>query len=280
MTGPAQAPHHQFVVVNEIRLHVVTAGPQDGACVVLLHGFPEDGRAWDRQVGPLAAAGFRVIVPDLRGYHLSEKPHGVLAYRLSALVADVAALIDTLAGGRARLVGHDWGGIVAWATAMAHPERVEKLVILNAPHPASARTFRKPAQLRRSWYIFFFQLPWLPERQLPRFGLGALRGVNPAAYTAQERREYLSAWQQPGTAESMLNYYRALLRVRGARPSIITAPTLVIWGERDVALLPELAEPPRRWVPDLRVERLPRASHWVMRDEPERVSGLLAEFLE
>jgi epoxide hydrolase 4 len=270
---------HQQVIVGGVRLHVVTAGPEHGEPVVLLHGFPEDARAWDRQLGVLTAAGFRLIVPDLRGYHLSEKPHGVFAYRLGALVADVAGLIEQLAGGRAHLVGHDWGGVIAWATAMAHPGRVSKLVILNAPHPASARTFLKPAQLRRSWYVLFFQLPFFPERQLPRFGRRALHGINPAAYSGAERQGYLRAWQQPGAARSMINYYRALLRFPWRRLNIITAPTLVIWGQRDVALLPELAEPPRRWVPNLRIERLPRASHWVMRDEPARVSELLSEFL-
>ncbi|EYB68425.1 Alpha/beta hydrolase fold protein [Deinococcus phoenicis] len=282
------------LVVNGVRLHLVEAGPADGPLVVLLHGFPEFWRAWERQIGPLARAGFRVVVPDLRGYNLSEKPPGVAAYRLHTLQSDVAALIRALGHERvgherAHVVGHDWGGIIAWALAIRQPEVVERLVILNAPHPAAARrVFRKPAQWRRSWYIFFFQLPWLPERFLHRFGAWALHGTNPAAYTDRDRQLYRQAWDQPGAATAMINYYRAMGRPgrspgksqgRGEKDEQVRVPTLVLWGERDAALLPELADGLERWVPDLRVVRLPRASHWVMRDEPVRVNNLLTGFL-
>ncbi|MBB5233831.1 alpha/beta fold hydrolase [Deinococcus budaensis] len=278
------------LVVNGVRLHLVEAGPEDGPLVLLLHGFPEFWRAWERQLGPLARAGFRVVAPDLRGYNLSEKPPGVDAYRVGALQEDVAALIRALGHARARVVGHDWGGIVAWALALRQPEVVERLVILNAPHPAAfRRVARKPAQWRRSWYIFFFQLPWLPERLLPSFGRWALRGTNPRAYTEEERRRYQEAWARPGAATAMINYYRAMLRPRGRRgpeaptgagtPPPIRVPTLVLWGERDVALLPELAGGLERWVPGVQVVRFPGASHWVMRDEPVRVNNLLLKFL-
>lgn len=275
--------HHQ-AVVNGVRLHYVVAGPEDGPPVILLHGFPEFWQAWERQIGPLARAGFRVIVPDLRGYNLSEKPPGVGAYRVGVLQEDVAALTRTLGYERARVVGHDWGGVIAWALAIRQPEVVERLVILNAPHPARTREVaRKPAQWRRSWYIFFFQLPWLPERFLHRFGGWALHGTNPRAYTDEDRRLYREAWDQPGAATGMINYYRALRRSGGGqggvRDATVRAPTLVLWGDRDVALLPELADGLDRWVPDLRVVRLPRASHWVMRDEPVRVNNLLIDFL-
>ncbi|MEW6422229.1 MAG: alpha/beta fold hydrolase [Deinococcota bacterium] len=275
---------HQ-VVVNGVRLHYVAAGPEDGPPVLLLHGFPEFWRAWERQIGPLARAGFRVVVPDLRGYNLSEKPPGVAAYRVSTLQKDVAALIHALGYRRSHVVGHDWGGIIAWALALRQPEVVDRLVILNAPHPAAARrVFRKPAQWIRSWYIFFFQLPWLPERFLPRFGRWALRGTNPAAYTKKDRHLYEEAWGQPGAAAGMINYYRAMLRFRGrgsdrGQDMRVRVPTLVLWGERDAALLPELADELERWVPDVRVIRFPRASHWIMRDEPVRVNNLLMAFL-
>lgn len=276
---------HGQVIVNGVRLHYVEAGPQEGAPVVLLHGFPEFWRAWERQIGPLARAGFRVVAPDLRGYNLSEKPPGVDAYRVGTLQEDVAALIRALGYDRARVVGHDWGGIIAWALAIRQPEVVERLVILNAPYPAAARRVaRKPAQWRRSWYILFFQLPWLPERFLHRFGAWALHGTNPRAYTDEDRRLYREAWDQPGAATGMINYYRALQRSGGARRDSVRAtevrvPTLVLWGDRDVALLPELADGLERWVPDVRVVRFPRASHWVMRDEPVRVNNLLIDFL-
>ncbi|BDP42999.1 epoxide hydrolase [Deinococcus aetherius] len=278
-------PTHHQIVVNGVRLHYVEVGNPQGPLAVLLHGFPEFWRAWERQIEPLARAGFRVVVPDLRGYNLSEKPPGVSAYRVGTLQEDVAALIRALGQGRAHVVGHDWGGIVAWALAIRQPEVVDRLVILNAPHPARARQVaRKPAQWRRSWYIFFFQLPWLPERFLHRFGAWALHGTNPQAYTDEDRRLYREAWDQPGAATAMINYYRALRRSRRARRESasgaqVRVPTLVIWGQRDVALLPELADGLDRWVPDLRVVRLPRASHWVMRDEPVRVNNLLVEFL-
>lgn len=275
------------LVVNGVRLHLVEAGPEDGPLVILLHGFPEFWRAWERQLGPLARAGFRVVAPDLRGYNLSEKPPGVEAYRVGVLQEDVAALIRALGHRRARVVGHDWGGIVAWALALRQPGVVERLVILNAPHPAAfRRVARKPAQWRRSWYIFLFQLPWLPERLLPRFGRWALRGTNPRAYSEAERQLYEEAWAQPGAATAMIHYYRAMLRFGGRQKGgsaqevpPLRLPTLVLWGERDVALLPELANGLERWVPGVRVVRFPRASHWVMRDEPVRVNNLLIEFL-
>jgi pimeloyl-ACP methyl ester carboxylesterase len=277
--------HHQ-VVANGVRLHLVAAGPEDGPLVVLLHGFPEFWRAWERQLEPLARAGFRVVAPDLRGYGLSEKPPGVDAYRVGALQQDVAALIRALGRERAHVVGHDWGGIIAWALAIRQPEVIDRLVILNAPHPAAfRRAFRKPEQRKRSWYIFFFQVPWLPERMLPRFGRWALRGTNPAAYSERDRALYGEAWAQPGAATAMINYYRAMLRPGPARKGQekkgeqVRVPTLVLWGERDAALLPELADGLERWVPGVRVVRFPRASHWVMRDEPVKVNNLLVEFL-
>ena len=282
MTEPAsEGLTHHHIVANGLRLHYVAAGPQDGPPVLLLHGFPEFWRAWERQIGPLARAGLRVIVPDLRGYNLSEKPAGVAAYRLSTLQRDIAGLIRALGYERAHVVGHDWGGIIAWALAIRQPEVVRRLVILNAPHPGAARrALRRPAQWRRSWYILFFQLPWLPERFLQRFGRWALRGVNPDAYTPRDLALYHEAWDQPGAATAMINYYRALRLTTGEHAALqVRAPTLVLWGERDMALLPELADGLERWVPDLRVVRFPHASHWVMRDEPLRVNNLISAFL-
>ena len=151
--------------VNGIRLQAWEAGPPDGRAVVLLHGFPEFWYSWRHQIRFLADAGFRVIAPDLRGYNVSDKPPRVADYRIEPLVADVIGLIEQTTRGRDTLVGHDWGGIIAWFAAMRHPERIEKLVILNAPHAAAyLRELRRPSQLLRSWYAPFFQLPWLPER--------------------------------------------------------------------------------------------------------------------
>ncbi|UQN08635.1 alpha/beta fold hydrolase [Deinococcus sp. QL22] len=279
----ATVTHHQ-IAAGGVRLHYVAAGPAQGSLVVLLHGFPEFWRAWERQIGPLADAGFRVIAPDLRGYNLSEKPLGVEAYRLQTLQQDVSNLIRALGYERAHVVGHDWGGIIAWALAIRQPEIVQKLVILNAPHPgASRRAFRKPAQWKRSWYIFFFQLPWLPERVLLRFAEKVLRGVNPDAYTENNRNLYRQAWNQPGAATAMINYYRALKpfqkREEVRDESLqVRVPTLVLWGNLDAALLPEMADGLERWVPDLRVVRFAQASHWIMRDDPLRVNKFIIDF--
>ncbi len=285
---------HREAVVNGVRLHYVEAGPDGGPLVVLLHGFPEFWYAWREQIPALAAAGFRVVAPDMRGYNTSEKPPGVRAYRIETLVADVAGLIAHVAApgaARAAVVGHDWGGGVAWATAMRRPDVVRKLVILNAPHPgALLRQYRRdPAQLLRSWYIFAFQVPVLPELLFALGDYAMLRRVfrtepvRPGAFAAEDIRRYRDAFAQPGARTATIHYYRAAVRrdprtaASDVRP--IAAPTLLIWGMNDPYLGPGLTENLGEWVPNLRVERLPGASHWVQHDEPERVNALLREFL-
>jgi pimeloyl-ACP methyl ester carboxylesterase len=275
-----------YAELGEVRLHYVEAG--EGPLVVLIHGFPEFWFGWRFQIPTLAAAGFHVVAPDMRGYNLSSRPAGIAAYDTDRLAADVRDLIRERGADRAFLVGHDWGAGAAWATAMNHPEMVERLAILNGPHPRRMlRGLRRPRQLARSWYMFFFQFPWLPERLLSAAGYSALRrafdDARPGAFTPQDIARYVEAWSQPGAATAMLNYYRAAFRRvprRGQeRTGPIRAPTLVIWGERDRALGPELAEPDRADVPNLeRVVRLPDASHWVQHDEPERVGQLLIDF--
>lgn len=279
---------HRYAEVNGVRLHYVEAG--SGPLVVLLHGFPEHSYTWRYQLSALAEAGFRVVAPDMRGYHLSEKPRGVAAYRVEALAGDVAALIRHLGAQRAALVGHDWGGGVAWATAMLHPKLVERLAILNAPHPASfLHALRDPRQLLRSWYVFFFQLPRLPEAYLSARDYAALRAVftrdprRPGAYTSEDIERIVEAFAQPGTATAALNYYRALFRRNplAARRLLrrVDAPVLVLWGEHDRYLRSTLADPPAEWVPNVRVVRFPDASHFVHADEPERMNEELVRFL-
>ena len=273
---------HGYADLGEVRLHYVEAG--EGPLVLLLHGFPEFWYAWRHQLLPLADAGFRVVAPDLRGYNLSSKPAGVAAYLVERLVADVDALVRFCGEERAAIVGHDWGGAIAWLTALLAPERVERLAILNAPHPVRFEEgLRRPRQLARSWYVFFFQLPWLPERAGRafdhRWGRRALRG-----FSEEEVERYVEAWSQPGAATASINYYRALLRrsprsARGLARSRIEAPVLVIWGERDPYLGADLAEPPRDLVPDAHVERIADAGHWVQCDRPARVNELLVDFL-
>ena len=269
-------------VGGDVRLHYVEAG--DGPLVVLLHGFPEFWFSWRLQIAPLAKAGFRVVAPDLRGYNLSSRPEGVEAYGADKLAADTRGLIRELGAESALLVGHDFGGTVVWATAMAHPEVVERLVIMNAAHPRKLNEgLRHPNQLRKLWYFFFFQPPGLPERTVRarnwRFFRRYQRDAQPP-YTAEETERYVESWSQPGAATAIINLYRAAVRQsKQAQLRPISAPTLVIWGQRDRYLGPKLAEPDREDVPNLdRVERLPNASHWVHHDEPERVTQLLTDF--
>jgi epoxide hydrolase 4 len=274
-----------YADVDDVKLHYVEAG--DGPLVLLLHGFPEFWFGWRLQIAPLAAAGFRVVAPDMRGYNLSSRPAGVAAYETGRLAADVRGLVKELGVESALLVGHDWGGSVAWATAMNHPEVVDRLVILNAAHPRRlSQGLHHPGQLRKSWYFFFFDLPDLPESVVHadhwKFFRHFLRDAHPA-YTPQEMDRYVGAWSQPGAARGMINYYRSSVRQSPKRAAAqlrpISAPTMVIWGQRDRYLGPELAEPDHDDVPNLdRVERLPDASHWVHHDEAERVNRLLVDF--
>jgi epoxide hydrolase 4 len=280
-------PNHAYAEVNGIRLHYVEAG--EGPLVVLLHGFPEFWYSWRHQIPALAEAGYHVVAPDMRGYNLSQKPLGWRQYDAEHLGADTAALIHSFGVDRAHVVGHDWGAAVAYLTAMQHPDVVDRLAILNVPHPARMLDgFRTAKQLRKSWYMFFFQIPRLPEMLLARDGYAlarrSLREDSPAAFNEVDLERYVEAWSQPGALTGMLNYYRAALRQSPRRAlqrmSPIEAPVLVIWGERDQHLGGELARPKPQWVPNVRVERLPEATHWVQHDAPERVNQLLKEFLE
>jgi epoxide hydrolase 4 len=279
---------HDYAELDTVRLHYVEAG--DGPLVVLLHGFPEFWFGWRDQIDALAAAGFRVVAPDMRGYNLSSKPAGIASYALPLLTGDIRDLIAERGGtDGARLAGHDWGALVAWATAADHPASITRLAILNMPHPQRMlEGLRTTQQLRKSWYILGFQLPWLPERLLRQRRFAALRGplehdARAGAFSPADIDRYVEAWSQPGALSAMLGYYRATIRARLGRESEqlapVTAPTLVIWGERDRHLGAELAEPHAADVPNLeRVVRIPTASHWVAHDEPELVSQLLIEF--
>jgi epoxide hydrolase 4 len=274
-----------YAELGDVKLHYVEAG--DGPLVVLLHGFPEFWFGWRLQIAPLAAAGFRVVAPDTRGYNLSSRPTGVAAYSADKLADDIRGLIRERGAESAFVVGHDWGGTIAWTMAMNHPEVVDRLAILDAAHPRTLQEgLPHPGQLRRSWYFFYFALPGLPEQQVRagrfRFFRRFLRDARPP-YTPQELDRYVEAWSQPGAVTAMINYYRCSVRTppKKAKAAIrpISSPTLVIWGQRDRFLGPRLAEPSRDDVPNLdRVERLPNASHWVHHDEAERVNQLLIDF--
>jgi len=298
---------HEFARVNGVDLHYVTVDPDpvavdhptgDAPLVVLLHGFPEFWYAWRHHLDPLADAGYRVVAPDMRGYNRSSVPEGVDSYRPAELVADIRGLVEHLGYARVAVVGHDWGGAVAWETAIREPETVRRLAVLNAPHPEAYRRalLRSPGQLARSWYVFAFQMPWLPERILRTDDYRAVGGMlddtaRPEAFTDADVRRYKNAMARSASLSGPVNYYRAAAReaVRrqfrsvvpgaGIRDATVGVPTLVIWGERDRALSTSLLDGLEEWVSDLQVERLPAASHWVQADEPGRVADLLVEFL-
>ncbi|MDP9007183.1 MAG: alpha/beta hydrolase [Pseudomonadota bacterium] len=283
------AIHHQTVRAHGIDFNVAMAG-SGRRLVLCLHGFPESSFSWRYQMPLLARMGYRVWAPDLRGYGRSSRPQGVQAYALELLEEDVAALIEASGAKEVVLVGHDWGALIAWNYAMFGRLPIARLIIMNVPHPKLAeRGLRTARQLAKSWYIFFFQLPWIPEWALARNGYAAIahafRGmaVDKSRFPDEVLRVYQEAAAQPGALTAMINYYRALLR--GLRRSRrrgtprIEIPTLMIWGEADAALGKELTYGTDRYVGDLTLRYLPNVSHWVQQEAPEVVNDMIEAWL-
>jgi len=280
---------HGFAHVNGVRLHYVTQGA--GKLVILLHGFPEFWYSWRYQI-PALAEHFKVVAPDLRGYNDSEKPAGVANYRIDLLTADVMGLIRAFGEEKAIIVGHDWGGGVAWTFAADYPQATERLIVLNCPHPGAFQqqlrsNFR---QLRRSWYMFFFQIPWLPEWGIRlnrrRFVEQAFRGmaIRKEAFPDEDLQRYVEALEKPGALTAAINYYRAAFRetVRHGERQFakITCLTLLIWGEEDIALGKELTYNMEPYFTDrFAIKYIPRCSHWVQQEQPELVNQYMWEFL-
>ena len=266
----------------------MVAGPKDGPVAVLLHGFPEFWYGWRKQIEPLAEAGFRVIVPDQRGYNLSSKPRGVASYALTELVSDVIAIADELGQKQILLAGHDWGAAVAWSAALLHPKRIAKLAVVNVPHPSVMGRFLKtqPRQILRSWYIFLFQIPWLAETIFSAFDfyVGAralLRSSRPGTFSADDLLQYRAAWSQPGALTSMINWYRAAGRYRTRfADRTVRVPTRILWGERDKFLMSEMARESLRYCTHGELFPFPDATHWLLHEEPTKVSELLVEFFQ
>ena len=279
---------HHYADLDEVRLHYVTAG--EGELVVLLHGFPDFWYSWRHQIPVLARAGLRVAAPDMRGYNLSDQPPGVDAYRIERLTADVHQLVEHLGAKRAHVVGHDWGGIVAWFVGMHHPEALGRLGIVNVPHPARfLEMARSPTQALRSWYVAFFQVPRVPEAVISARDFFALRQVfrtEPSARSAfddEDIEAYVGAARRSQGLRGPINYYRALSRrnpldLRKDRRAI-PHDTLVLWGEQDAALKADFAEPDAELVPNCRVVRFPDAGHWVHVEKPAEVNEELVAFL-
>lgn len=272
--------------VNGLNFYCLSEG--EGPLVLLLHGFPQFSYAWRHQI-PALAKHFRVVAPDLRGYGKTEKPEGVENYAMHHLVEDIAELIRTLGYAKVHLVGHDWGGGIAWRVAQEHPELIDKLVILNAPFP---QIFFKALrsnwdQMRKSWYMFFFQIPGLPEtlfklrskkivKQVLQ-GTGARKGT----FTDEDIKIYTEQLEKPGAFKAALNYFKAAFHAKPPKGSgQITVPTLLIWGEKDQALGKDLTVGMEKYFTNtLQIEYLPDASHWVMEEEPEKVNSLILRFL-
>jgi pimeloyl-ACP methyl ester carboxylesterase len=280
---------YQTIHANGIDFNVATAGSGD-RLALCLHGFPESSYSWRHQMPLLAQMGLRVWAPDLRGYGGSSRPRGVNAYALENLEEDVAALIEASGAKDVVLVGHDWGALIAWYYAMFGRLPISRLIIMNVPHPALAQKgLRTLRQLKRSWYIFFFQLPSIPEWGLARNNHEAIgrafrdMAIDKSRFPDEVLRVYRDAAARPGALTAMLNYYRALIRGfrrtsrRGTRR--IDTPTLMIWGEVDVALGKELTYGTEKFVSNLTLRYLPNVSHWVQQEAPETVNAMIEPWL-
>jgi epoxide hydrolase 4 len=283
----AETWQHREIVTNGIRMHYVTQG--EGPLIVLLHGFPEFWYSWRHQIPFLAQHGYTVVAPDLRGYNDTDKPRK--GYDIPTLLRDIEGLIKGLGQQKAVIVGHDWGGVLAWAFAINYPEMTERLIVMNAPHPAAMmREMRTFKQLRKSWYVFAFQIPWLPEYLLGRNHANEigrmLRGaaVEKSAFPREETAKYQEAMSKPGAIKAALSYYRQLFRrlpFSFRRYEVrINAPTLLIWGEQDIALGIELTTGLERWVKDIQIKRIPDSGHWVQQEQPNKVNLYMLEFLQ
>jgi pimeloyl-ACP methyl ester carboxylesterase len=292
---------HAETVANGVRLHYVHGG--SGPLILFLHGFPEFWYAWKDQLAEFAS-DHHAVAPDLRGFNLSEKPTGVEDYRAAVLIEDIRALAARLNGGKPFvLVGHDWGGALAWGFAIKYPDLVRKLVIINAPHPGvfDRELTSNPAQQKASQYMLFFRSE-RAESVLAADRYAALRRIfdglrRQGRFTDADEQAYLDAWSQPGALTGGLNYYRAarvgppagepaspeapapMSQSIGTPYLVVRCPTLVIWGERDDALLTGNLDGLDRYVSHLTIERIPEGSHWVVHEFPERINAVIRGFL-
>ncbi len=278
---------HGDILTNGIRLHVVQAGPETGPLVILLHGFPEFWYGWHAQMEYLAAQGFRVWVPDQRGYDLSDQPQEIKAYNLDELAADIVGLIDAAGAEKAYLAGHDWGAGVAWWLAIKYPQRLRKLVIVNVPHGSVMTHHLRSnfSQLRKSWYMFFFQLPGLPEISLSNNNFAAAAksltdSSRPGTFSDEDLDLYREAWGRSDRLRGPINWYRAFFRAAPSQPADLKVhvPTLIIWGAQDAFLGQDMARESLDYCDDGRLELIENATHWVLHEEPQRTSQLMADF--
>lgn len=257
---------------------------------LLLHGFPESKFSWRYQIPLLVKLGYRVWAPNLRGYGKTSRPQGVMAYHIDRLVDDVAGLVHAAEAPETLLVSHDWGSVISWQVAMRKTIPLERLVIMNVPHPACfVRELKTWDQLKRSWYMFLFQLPFLPEQRLVANDAEVIArsflsmAVDRSRFPKEVTDEYRRSAQEPGAAKAMVHYYRALLRTKMSvslpKPGKVDAPTLMIWGASDQALSNATTDGTEKYVRDLTLRMLPNVSHWVQQEAPEKVNAILEAWL-
>ncbi len=284
------------VEANGLTFEVAAAGPEHPAApprlALCLHGFPEHAYSWRYQIPLLTELGYVVWAPNLRGYGNTDAPGKMAAYLLDTLLADVVGLIEaftrTHGGAQVLLLAHDWGGMLAWLAAMRHPELLDRLIVCNMPHPACfAREVRRPEQFFKSWYVLFFQLPWLPERLLGAGGARAIMEMFREAEIPEEDREvYRRNADRPGRLTAMIHWYRALLRGGGwrslPRPGqwpTIPVKTLLLWGDADKALSTRTTEGTSAFVPHLTLQLLPGISHWIQQEAHAAVNEKILAWL-
>ena len=277
-----------LVKTNGIHLNVLQDGPEDGPMVILLHGFPDFSYGWHHQIPFLVEQGYRVWAPDQRGYNLSDKPDGVDAYTIDELAKDIIGLMDAAKEENVIVIGHDWGAGVAWYLASQYPERITKMIVMNVPHGAVMMKHLRSnfSQMRKSWYMLFFQIPLLPEflsklKNWAWLSRALKKSARPDTFTESDIKQYKAAWSQPGAMRAMLNWYRAFVRKPPPMPANprIRVPTLLIWGVNDIALGKEMAQPSIDLCDNGRLEFIEEATHWVQHDTPDKVNTLIKEFL-
>jgi pimeloyl-ACP methyl ester carboxylesterase len=280
----------RMIYANGYEFEVDVCGDGD-RLALCLHGFPEHSFSWRHQLPMLADLGYRAWAPNLRGYGHSPRPDTMAAYSIEDLMGDVAGLIDAARPQETVLIAHDWGAVIAWYFAMRQLRPLSRLIICNVPHPGAMGQAMGWQQLRRSWYVLFFQIPRLPEWLLGRDRARAIgemmrrSACHPERFPDDAMAVYSNNAAQPGALTAMINYYRALIRGGGARRQqqqgfpVIRTPTLMIWGEEDVALTKETTYGTAQWVQDLTIRYLPNVSHWVQQDAPEAVNAMMKAFL-
>lgn len=274
--------------INNIDIHLIEAGPAAGRPIIFLHGFPDFWYGWKDQITYFADRGYRVIVPDQRGYHRSGKPKGLKAYRCKHLMEDIVSLIEVLELKEVHLVGHDWGGIVSWLLGIYHPKQFKTITILNAPHPGVLRRRISPKQILRSWYIYLFQLPWIPEWLFGRNNFKLLRKsmlkmALPGTFSTTDMERYTQAWK--GSLTTMINWYRAIRVSREFRDNIkapkpVFLPLLLLWGKQDLSLDFSLAKASMDFAPNGELHTFPDATHWLQHEKSAEVNRAILEFTQ